>query len=493
MRIRTRSILIMTFQGITQATQVILGMVLVRLISKEMLGSYRQVTLAYTMIGGILSLQIQNSLYYYLPKLGPEKRRELVAQTLIITSFLSIIIGFVMFCTADLFAKQFNNPQIAMWIRIFALFPIVDRVIQLLPSFLISLDKALYSGLYSMFTTVMMISSVVAVFALGYGIAGALWVKLLIGAISAVAGIGLMALFSPQGKWHFDKDLCFAQFNYCWPLMATTIVGVVNLKVGEMLISSYFSREVYAVYSTGALELPLIALFTSSITSAIMPNMVVEVDKGNKLNALNLWHEATRKSSLLIFPTFVIFCLCGYDFIVFMYTPDYADATWPFLIYLGQLPIRVAIYAAIFRAIGCTRPIAISALIALMVNLIVSVALLLIGHGGFLSYISPSIGMFFGTAAALIYLLITLCGKLNISFANVMRWKELGRIFVISLVCGIILFLIPMPIEQLFLKLAARFVLFGLLYATSLVVTKSLKPDEWELLKVPLFLIKKYI
>jgi len=120
------------------------------------------------------------------------------------------------------------------------------------------------------------------------------------------------------------------------------------------------------------------------------------------------------------------------------------------------------------------------------------VALLLIGHGGFLSYISPSIGMFFGTTAALVYLLITLCGKLNISFANVMRWKELGRIFAISLVCGIILILIPMPIEQLFLKLAIRFSIFGLLYVGALLITKSLKPDEWELMFMPTRLFKKY-
>ena len=43
MRIRTRSIVIMTFQGMTQVSQLLIGIILVRLISKEMLGSYRQI------------------------------------------------------------------------------------------------------------------------------------------------------------------------------------------------------------------------------------------------------------------------------------------------------------------------------------------------------------------------------------------------------------------------------------------------------------------
>ena len=493
MRIRTRSILIMTFQGITQATQLILGMVLVRLISKEMLGSYRQVALSYALIAGIFSLQLESSLYYFMPKLGPQRRRELLTQTLLTTGLLSLVISLAMFLTAGLFAAQFKNPQLATWIRIFALFPLFERIIQLQPAFLISLDKALYSGLYSMLSSLLMIGAVMSVFAAGYGVTEAVWAKVFIGALSAAAGIVLMAAFSRESQWRFSKELWLEQVNYCWPLMATTIVGIINLKMDGVLISSYFSKEVYAVYSTGAMELPLIALFTSSLASAIMPNMVAEAGKGNLSGALNLWHESTRKSSLLIFPTFVFFLVCGYDFIVLLYTPDYSNAAWPFLIYLARLPVRVAIYASIFRAIGHTKPLAVAALLSFVSNMIVSVILLFAGRHGFLSYIGPAIGTFFGTAVSVTFLLLLLCRKMNIRFAQVMRWKELGRIFGLALLCGGLLWLIPIPFESLLLKLIGRFILFMLFYICALIFTKSLKPDEWELLLLPLALVRKII
>lgn len=485
MRIRTRSVIIMFSQGLTQAAQLLLGIILVRVITQEILGTYRQVTLVYTLIAAVFSLQVESSLYYFLPKLGLSRRRDIVFQSLLSTGVFSIVIGLVMFLTAGLFAKQFNNPQLASLIRIYALFPMLERIVHLQPAFLISLDKAVISGLYSMLNAVFLISTVVIIFVLGFGIREALLGKLAVEGIFAAIGIGLMVHFSDAGQWRFDKGLFFEQFNYCWPLMMTTMVGILNLKLDGLLISSYFSEKIYAVYSTGALELPLIALFTSSITAAIMPNMVTEADQGRTMNSLNIWHEASRKSSLLIFPTFAFFLVCGYDFIVLLYTQDYSMATWPFLIYLARLPIRVAVYGAIFRALGYTKTIAVSALLDHAVNLVVSITLLLAGRHSLLSYIGPSIGTFFGTLTSVLFLLLTLCARLEIPFREVMRWKELGRIFVIAMLGGLILWITPLPIENLLLKMVIRFCFYVVLYFAMLVITRSLKPDERELIRMP--------
>jgi O-antigen/teichoic acid export membrane protein len=481
----------MAFQGLTQSAQLIIGIILVRLISKEMLGSYRQVMLVYGLIAGILTIQIENSLYYFLPKYGPEKRRDLVTQTLSVTGIISLSIGLAMFLSADIFAKHFNNPEIATLLRIFACFPFFERIVCLPSAFLISLDKALLSGLYSMLSTVLMILTVVIVFALGYGIAEALWGKIVIEALFAFIGILIMIYFSPLGQWHINKSLLLEQLNYCWPLMAMTTIGILNLQLDGILISAYFSKEVYAVYSVGALELPVIGLFTTSISLAIMPNIVIETEKGRLLSSLNLWHESSRKSSLLIFPTFIFFLVCGYDFIVLIYTQDYSKAAWPFLIYLARLPLRVATYGVIFRAIGFTKPLFWAALLSFITNLIIGVFLLIAGRHGFLSYIGPSIGTFFGTLVLVFYLLMVLCKKLEVRFAQVMRWKELGRIFGLSLFCGVLLWLIPIPTSNLFFKLLIRFIIYVGLFFTSLVLTKSLHADEWELLRMPLTLIRK--
>lgn len=493
MRIRTRSMLIMSFQGLTKATQLIIGIILVRLISKETFGTYQQVMLVYFLLAGVFTIQIESSLYYFIPKYGKEKQRELISQTLVVTGIISCLIGFAMYLSADIFAHRFQNPDLGSLIRIYAFFPFFERVIHLLPAFLISLDKAILSGLYSTLSTALMITGVVIIFALGYGISAALISNILIAAIFAFVGIIIMLRLSPLGKWHINKVMLFEQWNYCWPLMLTTTIGIINLKLDGLLISSYFPKEVYAVYSMGAMELPIIALFTASLSSAIMPNMVVEADSGRLKNTLNIWHEASRKNSLIIFPTFFFFLVCGHDFIILLYTQDYSKAAWPFLIYLARLPIRVAIYSAIFRAIGYTKPILFSALLDLFVNFIVSITLLLAGKHGFLSYIGPSIGTFFGTVVSVTYLLILLSRKINICLLEVMRWKELGRVLLLSLLCGSVLYLTPVSIGNPLYGMVARFIIYVVIFTLSLLITKSLHPDELEILLIPVKMFKKYI
>lgn len=493
MRIRTRTILIMTFQGLTQAAQLIIGIILVRLISKEMLGSYRQVMLVYALIAGILTMQIESSLYYFLPKYGPEKRRDLMAQTLFSTGIISLAIGSAMFFSAGILANNFNNPEIVAWIRVYACFAFFERIVLLMPAFLISLDKAFLSGLFSMSSTILMVLTVVVVFAFGYGITEALLGKIFIEAVFAILGILIMIRYSPRGQWRINKSLLLEQLKYCWPLMATTTIAALNVRLDGLLISTYFSKEVYAVYSTGALELPLIALFTSSLSSAIMPNMVVEADNGRKLSSLNIWHEASRKSSLLIFPAFVFFLFCGHDFIVLLYTQDYEKATWPFLIYLARLPFRIAIYGAIFRAIGYTKPLFFAAIYSFTANVVIGITLLLAGRHGFLSYIGPSIGTFFGTLISVSYLLTVLQKKIGVSFSEIMRWKELGRIFAISLLCGFLLWLTPVPLSNLIIKLAVRCAIYTFYFVSALLLTKNLHADEFEMIYLPLKMMRKSV
>jgi hypothetical protein len=110
-----------------------------------------------------------------------------------------------------------------------------------------------------------------------------------------------------------------------------------------------------------------------------------------------------------------------------------------------------------------------------------------------LSYIGPSIGTLFGTVVWVFYLLIILCKKLEIGFAEVMRWKELGRIFGLSFFCGVLLWLTPIPTSNLFFKLLIRFIIYVGLFFTSLVLTKSIHADEWELLRIPLTMIRKRV
>jgi len=493
MRIRTRSLIVMFSQGLSQATTIVLGIILVRLISQQDLGTYRQVLLVYGFLAGIIAVNLDSSLYYFLPKYGRESHRRILLQTLLLSFFFAGIIAAVMFLGASSIARIMNNPELASLLKIFFLYPFLERVIAIIPSYLISTDRAIRAGFYTVVSTVGRISAVVIAVLLGYETTGIFWAIILVTAILAIAGvIDIVRLIAP-GEWKIDVNLVRMQFQYIWPLWITSTLGIVSVQLDKLLISIFFDPKVYAVYSCGAMELPVVALITSSVSTAMMPNLVVLGEQGKFKDALHLWHEGIRKCSLIIFPCFAFFIFISRDFMVCLYGSDYAMAAWPFRIYLFCLPIRIAVYATLFRAFGMTSVIAISAGISLVTNVVFSLGLAWLGKGTFLSYIGPSAGMTIANFALVGYCLIQLCRIAGVNFLQVMRWKELGFLLGLSVLCGLLMFSIPLPAVPLVVKIVVQALIFISLLMGMVHVTKILKEDEMELLRMPFLMLKTKI
>jgi len=490
MRIRDRSFIIMLSQGLTQATTIILGVILVRLITKETLGTYRQVFLVYAFLGGILSLQLENSLYYFLPKCGIDQRRSLLLQTILTKLAFALMTSLIMFFGSAIIADMFSNPELAKLLRIFSLYSLLTGVIQLIPAFMISLDRAMRAGVYSMADAIGRGAVVVTMFALGQSLTSIIWAVTILAGIISFIGYMDMTRFCPTGKWEFNRSLFMEQLHYTWPFLAISLIGVVNVQLDKFLISVFFNPATYAIYSCGAIELPIVALITGSVTAAIMPNLVTFAQQGEPLRALGLWKEAVRKTALIIFPCFIFFIFIGKSLIVLLYGAPYSMAVWPFSIYLFLLPIRIATYSTLFRAIGRTKPIAISAAINLFLNVLLSTSLAWLGAQSLLSFVGPSIGAVAANIAAAGYLLWQLTKMLNVPASFLMNWKELGKLLFICTVCGLISVILPLPNYALLITIVIRAAIFCCVLISSLLIFNVLAADEKQMFLLPWMFLK---
>lgn len=490
MRIRTRSLIIMLSQGLTQATTIILGVILVRLITKETLGTYRQTFLVYAFLGGILSLQLENSLYYFLPKCDIAQRRSLLLQTILTKLGFALVTSLIMFFGAEIIAVMFSNHDLVKLLRIFSLYALMSSIIPLIPAFMISLDRAVRAGMYTMTDSVSRVGIVVIMFAMGCNLPSVLWVSIIASGIISVVGLLDMARFCPLGKWEFNRSLFLEQLHYTWPFLVISLIGVVNVQLDKFLISVFFNPATYAVYSCGAIELPIVALITGSVTAAIMPNLVTFAQRGEPLRSLELWKEAVRKTALIIFPCFIFFIFIGKSLIILLYGTQYSMAFWPFSIYLFLLPIRIATFGTLFRAIGRTKPIAISAAINLFLNLLLSTSLAWLGAQSLLSFVGPSVGAVVANIATAGYLMWQLTKMLNVPTSFLMDWKELGKLLFICTVCGLISVILPLPNYALLITTVIRATFFCCMLVSSLLVFNMLTADEKQMLLIPLHLIR---
>jgi len=473
----------MATQALRHALTILLAAVLTRLLSKEQLGTFRQLDLVLGFLMGILGLKIGQTLYYYLPSTRLRQRRPLVVQSLLLSLVCSALMGAVMYASATPVARILHNDSLALLLRIYSLYPLVMTVTDVVPSFLVSLDRALAGGSYTVGASLVRLLSVVVLTLMGYSLITAVWSMVVAGMFFVLLGALIMLRMSPGRGLPLDVPLLRSQVAYAAPLLATTVMAVLNMQYDKALISIFFDPQVYAVYSCGAMELPLVDIVTFSFTAAAMPILVQLYARGEKTQALRVWHEATRKSALVMMPSFVLLLVVAQDLIILLFGPSYARAAPPFAVYLGLLPLRVAIYGAVIRAAGQTRPIAIGAAIGLITNVLISTLLVWLGRGALLSYLGPSIGTIIAQFAASCYMLEVIRRINDVHWADVMPWRQLWALFLASLMAGAGVFVVPMGALPLVVRLAARTALFAALLALIIWKGNLLQPEEKQLLR----------
>ncbi len=489
MRIRTRSLIILASRSLQQLTTIALAIILVRIMSKELYGTYRQVLLVTTFLIGLLCLNLPSSFYYFIPKTTPNERRKVINNLFAIAFLMSSIMAGFMYFGASYIADWFHNPPLKILLRTFCLYPFAAMALQQIPPFMISIDRPVRAGVYSLLTAVLFTASVVVFIAIGWQLQSVLAGTLIILGVLSIIGLIDVYHFAPgKTKVSIDRVLIGEIFAYVLPLFAATAVGVINRQFGNFLISTFFTPAMYAVYSCGAMEIPLIGMITTSVTNAIMPNMVV-LGNDKKFNELiELWKIAAQKCTLVIFPAFAILMVCAYDLMVVMYGKGYKDAAWPFMIYLFMLPIRVAVYGAVLRAIGRTKPVAAAAGISLTVNVIVSLILVTLGKGSMLAFVGPSIGTVAGSFASFYYLISNIIKYTDASFRTVMPWRAMGRIMGLCIVSGIIAFLVGSYFDKDFVRLIIRAIVFGLVLMPIMWI-RILDEDEKNMVLKPVRII----
>ena len=251
-----------------------------------------------------------------------------------------------------------------------------------------------------------------------------------------------------------------AQLSYVWPILAASLVGVLGREFDKLIISVFFSTADFAVYSCGAVQIPLIGILTTSMAAAIMPNMVVAWEHGDREGALAVWKAAIRKVSLVMYPVFALCAVSAVNLMVLLFTKDYEAAAWPFFVYLLVLPTRVAVYGTVLRSAGQTRPIAVSSVVTLIVNISIGIALVYLGQQVFpetrLAFVGPAIGATTAEYAGIIYLLTRILRVSGQPLRRLMPWKDLAHVMGISLAAALPTLLIPLEALSVEARLAIR-------------------------------------
>lgn len=346
-------------------------------LSQADFGIWRRLLFVINMFIPILSFGIAEGYKYYLAKEG--KKQEMFANTIILYAFISVtflvIIGVV------------NIFGYLQWINlneyylVSLLFPVAyfAFVINKALRYAYINEKAILKHtsitIYSFLITTLILGGVYCYFQ------NLKSYYLLIGILLYIClyFIPLFPLIKSgnyiiTSKW-INKDFIIKVLKQGIPLYLATFIGLLTLNIDTLIINFFEDDKSFAIFSVGALEIPIFAMISAAFSQHVYPDLVKMVSSGEKQNAKNLWIRTTKKVSYITYPMLILLMFFAEEIIFFIYSSEYAESVFLFQTYLLVGLFRNNYYGALITASGQTKYITKYAVLMLLLNVMVSIPL----------------------------------------------------------------------------------------------------------------------
>jgi len=326
-----------------------LPLLIVRSLTQEEVGHYREAFQVITNALVILPLGFSMSAYYYLAR---EKDRRSAA-------ILNILLfNFVVGGSACLFlylypqsiGGLFRTPEltelapkigIVIWIWIFSTFletvAIANQEARIATVFIIlaQLSKTLLMG------------GAVLAFA---SVESFIYAAMVQGVIQTFILLNYLRSRFP-GFWRkFDLSFFWEQMRYALPFGVAGILWMAQNEIHNYFVGYKFSSSEFAIYAYGCFEIPLIAMLAESVTSVLIPKMNELQQRDDRDEMIRLTVRAMQKLAFFYFPIYAFLLITAHTFIITLFTKSYVESTNVFLVNITMLPFSILITDPIVRS-----------------------------------------------------------------------------------------------------------------------------------------------
>jgi O-antigen/teichoic acid export membrane protein len=331
------------------ALSVVQPMLLVRLFAQLDYGTYKQAFVIIATGGSILSMGINISAFYFLPR---ERGRR--AQIPVNIALYNLSVGATAFIVLALYphllSRIVTGSQLVPYARLMGLVILLSIFSSLLETIATALRDIKWSSIFIVSSqlskvTIMTVAAIWwrSVEVLLYGAA-------LQGILQSI--VLLIYLYRRFGRfWRgFSISFFWEQLGYAIPY---GLYGVLTFAQGDLhnyFVAQSVDPAVFAVYSVGCVQIPFLGLLRNSITDVLLSRTSELQHQGRTREVMQLTIRAMQKTALVYLPAAALFLVVGREFITFLFTPLYAESTKIFLANLAMLPLSVIVTDHIIRA-----------------------------------------------------------------------------------------------------------------------------------------------
>jgi O-antigen/teichoic acid export membrane protein len=342
---------IMFARTLAFAINFVLPLLIVRRLTQEDFGLYKQVFLFLGSATTFLPLGVGMSALYFLPR-EPKRQPQIVFNILLYYLFVSAAVCLALVIRPTLLASLFNSAAMhdyAPLVGLLVLTWVVSSFIDTLAVANQELRLATLIVIISQFTKCLFM--VVAVIVFG-SVKALLYAALAQGIFQSLALLWyLRSRF--DGFWRsFEWSMLRLQLAYALPLGFASMIFQLLIVLDNYFVAHRFGAAQYAVYAVGCFELPLIGILVESVSTITIPHVSYLQKVGDRREIVELIGRVMRKLALVLFPLYAFLLVTGREFITFLFTERYLASWHIFAINITLIPFAVitSAYDPVMRA-----------------------------------------------------------------------------------------------------------------------------------------------
>ena len=426
---RTSRVAILTLSNFLNfAVQFITPLFLVRIISRELYGQYKEFFVYAALIGNFISFSIKFNLLYFISK-NPKGEKLYVSNTIFL-EFITTLLGLVAIYFFQSYIIKSASFNFLFLLIIYLVF--VYNFDYLVPYWL-SKKKSSYVFYYSLTFAVIRVIFVVITAYITRDVISILYTVLFFEFLRLLFSI-FYSIYKKLIKLEFNYSFLKEQLVYIVPLGLASILINFNADISKLIISTSLGPGALALYAIGSQRLPLINIIQSSIANVIFPDMAEKI-KDKPMEALALWKRANILYLFLLAPLFYLQLYYAEIIIRVLFTSNYLESVPIFQIYLGFFLLQCFEMGIPIRAKNKNKTL----LIGHIYYTILHVGLLYLLYHLF-GFLGPAIAFVIMETIFLFYFGSIILRLYNIKIKDLFYWRKVFTISIIGLICTPILY-----------------------------------------------------
>ena len=423
--------LMMLSKAISHGCFLLIAVVLARSLERADFGTFNQVWLVNKSLLYLFSLGLPVSVYYFLPRLPDAKIKNFILQTMVSLTFLALPFSISMYVLADWLAIYFNNPALAYYLRLFAIYPLITLPTVSTDAILIGLGRTKHAALFEIVTKTAMVVVVAAAGILEHRLDMVFKALVVYGIAQSLLGVWMVWQPVRRMKFRFLLADWKSQIAFSAPYGFATLAGALNYQVDKVLIALFYPPAVFALYAAGAFEIPLAGVTSVPVVSVIMGELTKKFTSGNIEGFLQLWHQSMLKLALPVFGVAAFLMVFAEPVVVGLFSAEYADSVWPFRIFLLFVPIRITVLEQVLASLGETRFVFKAQVVTMIVNIVMGYVLI-----RWIGWLGPALCAVFTGYLFVALLIGEIRNRLDVSLGRLVPWQTLGRVALVAILAA---------------------------------------------------------